>query len=534
MSREFWEAARAGVLLIGFCEECQRYEHPSTIMCSRCRADLAQRDVSGRGSVLAVTVNHHEWVDWMETPYAIAVVALDEAPNVRLTTNVIDCPPEDVAIGMSVQARFIERGGRVLPVFARRTTGGYVSSIAAVPEPQVRSRSRPVGRKFEDDVVISGIGHSALGRGLARSTRGLTVDACLAAVDDAGVRLADVDGLYGYPGLDGMPGMSSGGVRAVMQDLGIQPTWHSGGQELPGQTGPLIAAMMAVSAGLCRHVLCFSATSMSARPATASADRSSRHLTNDDELQWRLAFGAVSPANWIALSASHYLHRYRVDRASLGWIAVTARAHAALNPDAIYRTPMSIDDYVNARPISTPFGLLDCDVPMDGAYAVVISHRDSVPDLRHAPVHVEAVGTQITEQQSWDQGTLTHQPNVFGPAQHLWSRTDLRPADVKAAQLYDGFTFNGFTWLEALGFCGIGEAADFVDGGARIALGGELPVNTHGGQLSAGRSNGYGAVLEAIRQIRGSAGARQVAGADVVVTSSGGGIPASCMLLRSE
>ena len=137
-------------------------------------------------------------------------------------------------------------------------------------------------------------------------------------------------------------------------------------------------------------------------------------------------------------------------------------------------------------------------MPCDGSIAVVVSDASVAGDLPDPAIRVEAVGTQILERVSWDQGTLTHEPQVLGQAAHLWTRTDLRPADVDLALVYDGFTFNAVSWLEALGFCPIGEAQDWLDGGRRIALDGELPVNTHGGQLSEGRTHGFGFVYEAV------------------------------------
>jgi acetyl-CoA acetyltransferase len=185
--------------------------------------------------------------------------------------------------------------------------------------------------------------------------------------------------------------------------------------------------------------------------------------------------------------------------------------------------------------VTTPFGLYDCDVPCDGAVAVIVSAAESAGDLRVAPIRVEAVGTRITERLSWDQGTLTHLPQIFGPSAHVWERTDLRPSDVDVAQIYDGFTFNCLSWLEALGFCGIGEAADFLEGGTRIALDGELPLNTAGGQLSAGRLHGYGFVHEAVTQLRGDGGDRQVAGQPrVAMVAAGGGVPTGCFILRTD
>jgi acetyl-CoA acetyltransferase len=321
----------------------------------------------------------------------------------------------------------------------------------------------------------------------------------------------------------------------VENALRLRPTWISGGLETPGQTGSIVNAMLAVASGLCRHVLCFR-TVWESTHAELQRQGRARHgggLIAGD-MQWRFPFGAISAANWIAMNASLHMHRYGTPREALGWIALTARANAARNPTAIYREPLTMDDYFSARMITTPFGLYDCDVPCDGATAFVVSALDAARDLAKPPVLVEAVGTQITEPVSWDQGTLEHEPMLAGPAAHLWSRTDAKRADVDVALLYDGFTFNCLSWIEALGFCATGEGKDFVDGGTRIALDGELPLNPHGGQLSAGRTHGYGFVHEAAVQLRGEAGDRQVRGAHLAVVSTGGGTPGGCFLLRNE
>lgn len=165
---------------------------------------------------------------------------------------------------------------------------------------------------------------------------------------------------------------------------------------------------------------------------------------------------------------------------------------------------------------------------------MIVSAVDAARDLAKPPVLVEAVGTQILERIEWDQSTLTHEPQVLGQSAHLWTRTSLRPSDVDVAQLYDGFTFNCLSWIEALGFCGIGEAKDFLDGGKNIARDGLLPLNTHGGQLSHGRTHGLGLVHEAITQLRGEADARQVPDAEVAVVSTGGLAPSGAILLRTD
>jgi acetyl-CoA acetyltransferase len=213
---------------------------------------------------------------------------------------------------------------------------------------------------------------------------------------------------------------------------------------------------------------------------------------------------------------------------------VTARAGAACNPEALYREPFTLDDYYAARMITTPFGLYDCDVPCDASIAVVVSDSSVAADLPNTAIRIDAVGTQILERVSWDQGTMTHEPQVMGQSAHLWSRTSLRPSDVDLALLYDGFTFNAISWLEALGFCGLGEAQPWLDGGRRIALGGELPVNPHGGQLSEGRTHGFGFIYEAVTQLRGDADGRQVSDAATAVVTSGGGTPSGVLLLQRD
>jgi acetyl-CoA acetyltransferase len=300
-----------------------------------------------------------------------------------------------------------------------------------------------------------------------------------------------------------------------------------------GPGGSVIAAMLAVAGGLARHVLCFR-TLWEATYNELMKQGKVAPLGGARTASWQFPFGATSAAHTLAQNAQRHFHRYGTTRETLGWIALNQRANAALNPTAIYRDPLTMDHYLSARMITTPFGLYDCDVPCDGAVAVIVSAVDAARDLAKPPVLVEAVGTQIIERTDWDQSTLTHEPQVLGQAAHLWSRTTLRPADVDVAELYDGFSFNCLSWIEALGFCGIGEAKSFLDGGANIARDGVLPLNTHGGQLSHGRTHGMGLIHEAVTQLRGEAGARQVSGARVAVTSSGGLTPSGVMLLRAD
>jgi acetyl-CoA acetyltransferase/uncharacterized OB-fold protein len=532
----FWLSGADGRLRFQHCAACDALQHPPAPVCRRCGGDrIDVRAVSGHGVVQSHTTNVQQWSPDHPPPFVVAVVAIDEDPQIRLTTYIVNCESEDVAVGLPVQVVFDHVDDVWVPCF--EPTGA-----PPVPLPDERAelqwiRSvRPMVRldKFEDRVAVTGVGMSRIGRKLMVSPLSLTVEAIRRAVEDAGLSLADVDGLSTYPAGGAEGGYGEGGVTAVESALGVRPTWHNGGPETPGATGSLIAAMLAVAAGLCRHVVCFRTVWQStfnelARqlPPMPSAPR---RVSGLDEY---LAPYGVQAVNTVAMAASQHMARYGTTRESLGWIALNARANAALDPTALYRAPLTMDDYLGARMISTPFGLYDCDALCDGAVAVVVSAADVAQDMARV-VSVEAVGMQVTERMEWDQGVLSHEPHVLGPAAHVWTRTALRPTDVDVAELYDGFTFNCLSWLEALGFCDIGEARHFLDGGKNIARDGQLPLNTHGGQLSHGRTHGMGLVHEAVVQLRGEAGARQVPDAATAVVTSGGLTPGGVVLFRRD
>jgi acetyl-CoA acetyltransferase len=391
---------------------------------------------------------------------------------------------------------------------------------------------------FEHDSVISGIGQSAVGRRLGRSAIDLTVESALAAIEDAGLRREDIDGITTYPGGDNLTSFGYAGPppSAVIDAIRLQPNWFQGSDELPGQLSAIVAAMMAVSAGLSRHVLVYRTVTESTaqRGSGRAAVYDPDGEATPNAMAWPRVFGAPSASNWLAMLATRHFHEFGTTRAQLGQIPLTCRRHAALNPLAVYRDPLSLDDYLAARMISWPLCLFDCDVPVDGSTAVIVSAADTAADLRGRPVYVEAVGTAFRGRYSWDQQPALAEMAATGAAKHLWSRTSLRPADVDAVQLYDGFSVLALVWLEALGFCKPGEGGAFVEGGSRISLGGDLPLNTAGGQLSAGRLHGYGLVHESVLQLRRQAGDRQVAGAQVVAVSNGGGPIAGTMLLTAE
>jgi len=531
----FWTSGADGTLRLQECKYCNALIHPPQPVCRYCRShDMGVREVCGKATLSSFTINHRFSLPGLPAPYVVAQVAIVEDPRVRLTTNIVDCDPDQLEIGQVVEVVFERHDDIYLPLFRPAAEQSEApQAIDEIAPERFGDHVRPMltKDKFEDKVALTGIGMSEIGRRLMRPPLSLTIDACERAIADAGLKIADIDGLSTYPGGGNVGPFGEGGVTALESALGIRPTWHNGGIETFGPAGSLIAAMLAVAGGLARHVLCFR-TLWEATFNELMKQGKIAPMSRADA--WFFPFGAVSAAHTLAQNAQRHFHRYGTTRETLGWIALNQRANAALNPTAIYRKPLTMEDYLDARMITTPFGLYDCDVPCDGAIAVIVSHIDAARDMAKPPVLVEAVGTQIIERLDWDQSTLTHEPQSLGQAAHMWTRTSLRPEDVDVAELYDGFTINCLSWIEALGFCGIGEAKDFLDGGKNIARDGVLPLNTHGGQLSHGRTHGMGLVHEAVTQLRGEAGDRQVKGARVGVVSSGGLTPSGAILLRAD
>ena len=391
----------------------------------------------------------------------------------------------------------------------------------------------------EQGAIISGIGISRIGRKTGIAGLELTAESSREAIADAGLTPADIDGIAT---------MGETPVADAAAHLRIEHTWTGAATGRWGLLSPVVNAFHAVATGRARHVLVYRTVNMmggSVMPQTDSADGApaAPSAASDQgpspqadqtenlmaDIPRLLAAHAYSAANWLALHARRHMHLYGTTKEQFGWLAVNSRRNAALNPRAAYRDPLTMADYLSARMISDPFGLLDCDVPVDGSVAFVVSTAGAAPDCDH-PVRVGACGGSLGLG-GWDQRADYPKMASVEAAAELWGRTDLKPADVDVAQLYDGFTFLTFAWLEALGFCGDGEAGPFVEGATRIALDGTLPLNTYGGQLSAGRMHGNWILHEACLQLRGEAGQRQIKKRDVAVVSNGGGPIAGCILL---
>lgn len=393
-------------------------------------------------------------------------------------------------------------------------------------------------RYAEKNTAITGIGQSDIARGSSQSALALTIDACLEAIADAGLERRDIDGVATWPGMDyDQSGFAPVGVPQIQDALRLQVNWYGGGPEGPGQFAAIFNAIGAVAAGYARHVLVFRVMYEATARKTAYANALMTADRRDaGPFNWFAPYHVYSAATQQALYFNRYVHESGIRPEQVAQIAINGRRNAALNPKAVYRETITLDDYLAAPVISTPLRLFDCDVPIDGATAVIVSHIDAARELRNPVTRIEAVGTSMQYRNSWtqlDALSTQAQPKVAGM---MWSRTDLTPQDVDIAELYDGFSFHTINWLENFGFCKRYEAKDFLeDGGRRIALDGELPINTNGGALSAGRMHAYGQVHEACTQLWGRGGARQVQGEPrVAALSTAGGPLAGCFLLVRE
>jgi acetyl-CoA acetyltransferase len=383
-----------------------------------------------------------------------------------------------------------------------------------------------------NEAYLTGVGQSQIGVKLTRPPLLLTVDAVREALNEAGLTISQIDGVSTYPGrVQAFLGFSPVGADELIDALGIRATWHAGGGEITSQLGAVVAAAMAVRTGQARHVICYRTVYEAAALARPDEYPPIRREKVDGYSQWFAPFNALSAANWTAQYAMRHVKRFGLTREQLAQIALTDRAHAALNPRALVRKPLTMDEYMSARMISTPLCLYDCDRFTDASTVLIVSAGTAIDEVSCTPIRIAAMAGTV-ERHSWDQAEWMA---CYPTGIDLWKRTDYKPADVDTAQLYDGFSFQALAWLEGLGFCGVGEGGRFIEGGKRIALDGELPLNTFGGQIGAGRLHGFGFAHEAVVQLRGKGGARQIPGDPrLAVCASGGGPLATALLLARD
>jgi acetyl-CoA acetyltransferase len=369
--------------------------------------------------------------------------------------------------------------------------------------------------------AIVGIGYSEITRRPQKPLGLLAIDACRAAIEDAGLKPEAIDGLTTYPespfaGAGNRDGEEVVSVMYIVNHLPLaaEIRWYA--QIETGMiASPMIEAVHALYAGACDYVLVWRALH---RPM----DRPGGTGRAPGDAQFMAPYGCNTIIQWHALAWQRYMHRYGATREALAALALNSRRNANLNARAFfYKEPMSRDDYFNSRWIAEPMCLYDCDVPVDGAVALIVTTAERARDLRNPPAYIAGYGQNTARRRTLLQYALDDYMPCGGTlAQKLWSSAGLGPQDMDAAELYDGFNPSTLYWLEAAGFCKQGEGDDFVKDG-RIALEGDLPVNTFGGSLSEGRMHGMGHIAEAVRQVTGRAEQRQIPGAEAACAIDG-------------
>ncbi|MBO0728453.1 MAG: thiolase family protein, partial [Acidimicrobiaceae bacterium] len=377
---------------------------------------------------------------------------------------------------------------------------------------------------------VTGVGFSALGRDTGLSEGRLAVDACRAALADAGLEAGDIDGLAMFPYRSTPPSAFSGpGLSLVQRSLGIQHLrWWQSTTADNGQLGVALNIVDALSAGRCRHVLCYRAHLRQQRRYLGGGHDPSQAYDEDEHT---IPFGGGSGAARGALWAARYMATYGVTQEQLGSVNVNGRAYAVGNPLAVWRTATSIEEYLDSRWICPPLKVLDCDYPIDGATAIVFSRTDAARDTRK-PVYVESGGTGPGPSTGWLPWSDKSEMAARYAGEAMWEHTHLGPSDVDVAEVYDGFSFFTLMWLEGLSLVEVGRAGPWMaSGGGRPDS--PLPVNTDGGQLGVGRLHGFGKVVQAVRQLRGEA-PNQLPDPEVAVASAGGGPGCACLLLTRE
>jgi len=382
---------------------------------------------------------------------------------------------------------------------------------------------------LKDEAALIGIGQTEFSKNSGRSELSLACEAVSAAIDDAGLKPSEIDGLVTFA-LDQNDEIEI--ARAVgIGDLHLFSRIPYGGG---AAVSVIHQAAMAIATGSCKNVICYRA--LNGRSGQRYSAGVSGDLVTADLIHWSwyMPFGLMTPASWVAMFTTRYMYKTGCTSRDIGQVAVSARKHAVNNPDAFfYQKPLTIEEHQGSRLIAAPLRLFDCCQETDGATACVVTSVERAGDAKHPAAVIRGIGNasgadqeQMTSFYRDDIATL---PEMDLVAEQMWEVSGLSAKDIDAAVIYDAFSSIVLWQLESFGFCDAGEAKDFVKDGA-LEVGGRLPTNTHGGQLSEAYIHGMNGVNEGVRLIRGTS-TNQPERNDHVLVTAGVGVPTSAMVL---
>jgi acetyl-CoA acetyltransferase len=384
---------------------------------------------------------------------------------------------------------------------------------------------------YAGKTAICGIGATEFSKSSGRSELRLALEACMSALQDAGLQPSQVNGLSTFT-------MDTNPENEIMRLLGIRELTHFSRVHFGGGApcATVQMAAMAVNEGVADYVLCYRAFNerSGARFGAGVQARAPVATTEEAQYAWTSPFGLLTPASWVAMFATRIMHEYGVTSEDFGRVAVADRRHAATNPAAhFYGQPITLEEHQASRYIVEPLHLLDCCQETDGGQAILVTSLERARDLRQVPVVLEAAAQGMADEQqmmrSYFRESLTGLPEMATCARQIWETSGLGPDDVNTAVFYDHFTPFVLPQIEEFGFCERGEARHFIADG-NIELGGRLPINTHGGQLGEAYLHGMNGIAEGVRQVRGTS-VNQVNGAEHVLVTGGTGVPTSALML---
>ncbi|MCY3751703.1 MAG: acetyl-CoA acetyltransferase [Gammaproteobacteria bacterium] len=383
---------------------------------------------------------------------------------------------------------------------------------------------------LKDKYAISGIGYTDFSKNSGKTVQRLASEACLKAVEDAGIDINEIDGLVSYSMNDSVMGV------AVATELGIPDVQYALDYYAGGNAANLIIsnAASAIEAGMANNVLCFRAMNGRSGYRFGGGGNAARAA---GVTQYSAPFGLMTYGQAMAMWCRRHMIKYGTTSEQLGTVATTFRENAMRNPRAMMRKPLSMDDYMDARMIVDPFRMYDLCLETDGACAVLVTSAERAKDFRKKPVYITSAAYGGGPSQGQNGEDLLrwpdHSHNAYPYIQKgLWEGAGLAKDDIDFAQIYDCFTYSVLMALEGLGFCAEGEGGPFVQDG-NIRVDGSLPLNTAGGLLSEGYIHGLNNVIEAVQQLRGEAGERQLENANVGLTTGGAMTCASALILRN-